>query len=103
MSDDSRDQGLEFGSFDDALDDVDYPITNEALVERFGDEELDLPGGETTLREVLSAAPDDDEYESPNEVHEAIKTFVGSEAVGREGTTDRTSGGAEEYEDDQAT
>jgi len=98
--DDSREQGIELGSFGEDVDDLDYPVTNGALVERYGDQELDLPQGETTLGAVLSPAPDD-EYESPTEVREVIKTFVDSDAVGREGTTDRTSGGAEEYEHDQ--
>lgn len=86
--DDDREQGIEFGDLDDELEDVDYPITNEELVERFGNRTLGTADGEVTVRETLEGQSDVT-YESPGDVHDAVLNMVGSEAVGRKGYSDR--------------
>ena len=85
----SRELGVEFGNLKSKLDDADYPITNEQLVERYGDETLEFPSGERTFGETIGPLPDDQEYEEPFEVEQAVMNMVDSEAVGREGYSDR--------------
>ncbi|WP_310925605.1 DUF5789 family protein [Halogeometricum salsisoli] len=51
--DESREQGVEFGSLGDELADDEYPTSKADLLERYGDRELELEDGSQTLREVL--------------------------------------------------
>lgn len=101
----SREQGVEFGDLTAALEDHDYPTTQERLLEEYGDEQLDLADGEVTLSSVLaereSAAEEDTiEYDSPDEVHQAVLNMVGDRAVGRTDYSDR--GGSLPDEDGEA-
>jgi hypothetical protein len=52
-SDDTREQGIEFGQLKEKLASLDYPTTNDRLLEEYGDFELEHPGGSATLREIL--------------------------------------------------
>lgn len=91
----SREAGVEFGELKEKLASHEYPTTGDELVEEYGDFELELPGGSETFGEILgkrrSTDGDDDDlqYESPDEVHQMVLTMVGSDAVGREGYSDR--------------
>jgi hypothetical protein len=89
---DSREQGVDIGPLADELESHSYPTTTSELVDEYGDYELDLPKGSQTLEEVLGELEGtDEEYETPNEVRQMIYNAVGSEAVGREGYSDRGS------------
>lgn len=92
-----REAGVEFGDLADDLESEAYPLTLEELLSSHGDEELVLGDETTTLREVLEPLGED-EYESPEEVKEAVLGMVGDEAVGRKGYSDR--GGESPGEDD---
>ena len=99
VSDDSRVRGVEFGDLQEDLESLDYPVSRETLVDRFGSRELDLVDGTTTIEDVLSRDPADRTYRSAEAVRRAAMRLVGSDAVGREGYTDRgtdSPGGAEE-------
>jgi len=85
---DSRTRGVEFGPLDDELENEEYPMEKDEVVERYGDYELDLEDGEVTVREVLEPLGETS-YESADEVRQGILNMVGDEAVGREGYSDR--------------
>lgn len=87
-SDSSREQGIGFGDLDEKLLSVDYPVHVDAIREEYGDHELDLPEGSTTLGDAL-AELEGERFESVDGVKTAVKNVVGSDAVGREGYTDR--------------
>jgi hypothetical protein len=89
VTDDSRVRGVAFGELRESLESLDYPVSNGKLIERFGSHELDLVDGTTTLREVLARDPNDRSYRSAAAVERAVTRLVGSDAVGREGYTDR--------------
>ncbi|WP_129114535.1 DUF5789 family protein [Halegenticoccus tardaugens] len=93
MSDeeDSREQGIEFGDLEEKLDDHEYPATAEELVDEYGDHELELPSGARTFGEILEPYQEEsgEEFERAEEVRQAVFNMVGSEAVGREGYSDR--------------
>lgn len=93
---DDRELGVEFGDLGDELGSVDYPLSLEELLDEHGDAELVLGEETTTLREVLEPLGED-EYESAEEVNQAVLTMVDSEAVGREHYSDR--GGTDAGED----
>jgi len=100
----SREQGVEFGGLMDALENHDYPTTQERLLGAYGDETLDLADGEERLSSVLAeremaAEQAQIEYESPEEVSQAILNMVGDRAVGRTDYSDRGGSLQDEVED----
>ncbi|WP_158058768.1 DUF5789 family protein [Halorussus halophilus] len=98
-SDDGRELGVELGDLEDDLESADYPMDSGELMDKYGDRELDLQGGSETLREAL-ATGDDETFESADEVEQAILNRVSSEAVGREGYSDRGSDAADDNTDE---
>lgn len=96
-SEDSREQGIEFGSLGDELETESYPLSHEALLDRHGDSVLRLVDGETTLREVLPA-DQEQTYEDAEGVRQTVFAMVGDGAIGRDEYTDR--GGATPGEGD---
>jgi hypothetical protein len=89
-SDPTREQGIDFGDLDEKLRTVDYPVSTETLRRMHGDHELDLVDGSTTLGDALETL-DETTFSSADGVVRAVKTVVGTDAVGREGYTDRGS------------
>lgn len=85
---DSRKQGVEFGSLAEELEDEEYPIDTDELLETYGDRELELQDGSQSLREVLGPMGETT-YESAEDVKDAVVGMVSDEAIGREGETDR--------------
>jgi hypothetical protein len=89
-SEDNRQQGVELGALDEALETHDYPATSGDLVAAYGDFEIELPGGSQHLEDVLGILDQDDEqFADPEEARQAIYNLVGSEAVGRDDYSDR--------------
>lgn len=88
QNEDSREQGVEFGPLADELDDEEYPIDKEGLLERHGDRELKLEGDTTTLQEVLEAQGETT-YESADDVRRSVIGMVSDEAIGRDNYSDR--------------
>lgn len=85
---DSRACGIGFRSLDEELGEELFPIDNRELLSRYGDHELELADGTTTLAEVLEPAGGR-EYEAVGSVRRAVLTMVDDDAVGPEGYTDR--------------
>lgn len=85
---DHRELGVEFGELRDELDGVSYPITNEELIESYGDTKLYLPNGTETLREILGAL-DRESYLDTVDVSQAVFTMIGEGAIGRKFYSDR--------------
>ena len=88
-NDESRQLGVELGDLEDELDELDYPVDNDELLESHGNAELELPDGTTTLEEVLGSM-EDQTYQDAEEVEAMIMNMVGDEAIGRKGYSDRT-------------
>jgi hypothetical protein len=88
--DDTREQGVEFGEFEETMETLDYPIDNDELLDQHGNAELELPEGTTTLSAVLEPIQDDEQtYENEDDLETMIMNMVGDDAVGREGYSDR--------------
>lgn len=100
-SGDDREMGLELGEVRDELEAEEYPLDADELMEKYGDHEIGLPDGEESLREVL-ATGSDETFESADEVEQAILNRVGSDAVGRQGYTDRSSGAVEDEQNEES-
>ncbi|MCU4751853.1 hypothetical protein OB919_07640 [Halobacteria archaeon AArc-curdl1] len=89
MSNDSRERGVELGSLKTDLEDHEYPISQDHLIEEHGDIELEMKE-ETTALEELIAPLNEDEYASYEEIEGAVMNMVGDEAIGRKNYSDRT-------------
>lgn len=85
--DDSREQGVELGSLAEQLDAHSYPATTTELVHEYGDHEVELPDGTELFGDILAGT--EETYESSEAVRQMLYTMVGSDAVGREGYSDR--------------
>lgn len=94
---DNRDRGVEFGALADDLADASYPMSTSALLEQYGDRELEHASGTVSLGEVLPAELDR-QFEGVDDVHDAVLNMIGEAAVGREGYSDRGAGIAEQEE-----
>ncbi len=102
QNDESREQGVEFGSLADDLEDEEYPIDTEALLERYGDRELGLGDDTATLQTVLEPQGEAT-YESADDVRQSIIGMVSDEAIGRKNYSDRGgSTDAEEGEEEES-
>lgn len=87
-SDANREQGIDFGGLQEKLQSLDYPTSVEEVRREYGDHELVLADGTSTLGETLSEV-EDETYESADGVLQSVKGAVDEEAVGREGYSDR--------------
>ncbi|WP_138007327.1 DUF5789 family protein [Halalkalirubrum salinum] len=85
---DTREQGIEFGSLVEKLENESYPISHEELLSRYGDHEIELIDEQTSLRTILGAE-NEREYADTEGVRQAIFSMVSEDAVGREGYSDR--------------
>ncbi|MFP4175260.1 MAG: hypothetical protein ACLFSW_05720 [Halobacteriales archaeon] len=69
------------------LEELDYPVTNEDVVNRFGDVTLLLADGEEVLGYVLTDS-DEESFGSPTELEEEIYANLPKEAVGEPGQSE---------------
>jgi hypothetical protein len=99
--DDDRTLGLDFSNIEEDLENEEYPISAEELLERYGDREIGMSDGSESFGEVLVTGGDET-FESADEVRQTVLNRVSSEAVGREGYTDRGAGNVEGERDDES-
>ena len=92
-SEGNREHGIEFGDLVADLDDESFPLSHDALLDRYGDRELGLFDDQVALDEVLQQEGEQ-EYEDAESVRQTVLNMVGGEAVGREGYSDRGGTGA---------
>lgn len=99
--DDGREQGIEFGTLTDDLEDDSYPLAHGTVIDRYGDHELGLGDERVPLREIL-ASGQDRQYEDAEGVRQAVFNMVGDEAVGREDYSDRGGTGPDTADSTEA-
>ncbi|MBZ6493667.1 DUF5789 family protein [Natrinema longum] len=89
MPDDSRELGVELGDLQETLENLEYPIGHDELLEAHGEETVEMSGNTTTLEDLIGPL-NEDEYRDYGEVEGAIVNMVGDEAIGRKNYSDRT-------------
>lgn len=82
-SNDTREQGIEFGSLEAELENESYPLTKEELLDRHGGQTLGFEDGDSKLREILNTE-NDREFDDAESVRQEIFAMVEDGAVGRE-------------------
>ncbi|QLG50634.1 DUF5789 family protein [Natrinema halophilum] len=100
MPDDSRELGVEFGDLQETLENEEYPIGHDELLEKHGDEEIEMSGETTTLEDLIGPLGED-EYRDYDAVEGAIMNMVSDEAIGRKNYSDRTPPAAGEDRQDE--
>lgn len=93
MTEDEEDysEGVGFADVQPLLEEIEYPITAAALVDRYGDHEIERTNaGPITIRELFEPLVED-QFESATEVRETIMTLMPKESVGRQRYSDRGS------------
>ncbi|WP_435156232.1 DUF5789 family protein [Haladaptatus sp. DFWS20] len=100
MSSDDREQGIDYGPLNEKLEQHDYPTSAETLIDEYGEHEIDHQNGAETLQEVFEPLTESDgqTFESADQVRQMILNMISSDAVGREGYSDR---GSEQVDNDQ--
>ena len=100
MSSNDREQGIDYGQLNEKLEQQDYPISAESLIDEYGEYEIDHQNGTKTLQEVFDPLTESDgqTFDSADQVRQMILNMIGSDAVGREGYSDR---GSEHVDDEQ--
>ncbi|WP_299262391.1 DUF5789 family protein [Halorientalis sp.] len=73
---------------DDRIGAHTYPATTEEVIEEYGDIELELPNGDERLGDVLGRLGTET-FETAEDVRVAALSAVSSNAIGREGYSDR--------------
>lgn len=68
--------------------DLSYPLTTEELVERIGDEAIDLSNGEETVAAVFGRLGET-EFTDPTDAHSAFMSGLSTLAIGRKAYSDR--------------
>ncbi|ELY71521.1 DUF5789 family protein [Natrinema versiforme] len=89
MAEDSRERGVELGDLQETLEAEEYPIGHDELLEKHGDETIEMSGNTTTLEDLIDPLGED-KYRDYEEVEGAIMNMVGDEAIGRKNYSDRT-------------
>jgi hypothetical protein len=100
MTEDNRELGVELGDLGDDLESVDYPVSQDELLEEYGDGEIDMGEESATLEELLDPL-NEDEYQSYGDVEQAIMNMVGDDAIGRKNYSDRTPPAAGEQRQEE--
>ncbi|WP_254528663.1 DUF5789 family protein [Natrinema gelatinilyticum] len=100
MPDDSRELGVELGNLQETLENEEYPIGHDELLDEYGDAEIEMSGDTSTL-EALIGPMGEDEYRDYDEIEGAIMTMVDDEAIGRKNYSDRTPPAAGEDRQDE--
>ena len=55
MTDESRELGVDLSDVEEDLEDLDYPIEQDELLEEYGEEEIDMGEESATLEELLAS------------------------------------------------
>jgi len=100
MADDNRELGLELGDVAEELASEEYPIGHDELLEKHGDETIEMAGNTTTLEELIGPLGED-EYQDYEQVEQAIMNMVSDEAIGRKNYSDRTPPATGEQRQDE--
>lgn len=100
MSTDDREQGIDFGELDEMLEQQDYPVTTDELLDEYGEDEIEHSNGTTTLRDILGPLEQENHtYESAEEVRQMVFNMIGTEAVGRDRYSDRGTAQDQDQQD----
>lgn len=83
-------------------DEQKFPVTSEELAEQYGDQSIDMANETESLGSVFDRLEDEEEYDNPEQVREAVYGAVTGQAGGPEeyneerdlGAVDRAEGGS---------
>lgn len=86
--DDSRKQGVEFGTLADDLEAEEYPMDKDELLAEYGPHRIELGEDSESIEDILGPVGDTT-YDSAEEVIDNVISMVSDDAIGREEYSDR--------------
>lgn len=92
-------QGVELGSIDDVLNEIEYPITADEVVERWGDREIERTNAAPIAIEELFGSMGETSFDTEQDLQEMLLSQMTRESTGREGYSDRGGSLPTETED----
>lgn len=98
--DQQREEGVNFTSIEDVLDAIEYPITADELVDRYGDREIERTNAEPITIEELFGPMGETSFESEDDLQTMLLGQMPRDSEGRTGYSDR--GGSLPTETDAA-
>ena len=100
-SDDDHQQGVEFGSIESVFEALDYPVTAEELVSRFGDREIQRTSADPIAVRELFAGAGDRSFDSDEQLRQGMLNMMPAESVGRQRYSDRGGSEGDELTDEE--
>lgn len=91
-------EGVELGTLDNVLDSIEYPITADEIVERWGDEEVDRTNAEPISLRELFEPMGETEFTSEKDLQEMLLGQMPRDSEGRTNYSDRGGSLPEETE-----
>lgn len=82
-------RSLGLAAIAEVVDQAAFPVTTEALIEEYGDREVEYPHGSETIASILRTSGMET-YETADEIELAILNGVRRDAVGRPRYSDRS-------------
>jgi hypothetical protein len=101
-SEEDHEQGVEFGSIESVFEELDYPVTAGAVVDEYGDRELERTSADPIAIRDLFVGSGDQSFESEEELRQGMLNMMPAESVGRQRYSDRDSDGQEPGDEDES-
>jgi hypothetical protein len=79
---------MELNGTGDRIENAEYPLTTDELVDTLDHAHLDLQNGTEAVAEILGRCGEET-YETPEDARLALYNGVSSKAIGRKGYSDR--------------
>ena len=84
-----RDEGVDFGDINPALERLSYPLSVAAFVDECGDRSIERTNADPITVGELFDGTGEDTFESPEEVRQSLLNLMPADSVGRKGYSDR--------------
>ncbi|MFB6166128.1 MAG: hypothetical protein ABEJ31_13285 [Haloarculaceae archaeon] len=88
-TDADREEGVNFTDLDPVLEDLSYPISTAEFVAQHGGHTIERTNADPITVEDVFEGTGEDTYEDPEELRQAILTFMPADSVGRDHYSDR--------------
>ncbi|MFC6939663.1 hypothetical protein ACFQE8_06745 [Salinirubellus sp. GCM10025818] len=84
-----REEGVDFAGLEPVFEEIDYPITKEEFVDRYGDRSIERTNAEPVTVRELYADMGEETLESTEAVRQSILNYMPRDSVGRARYSDR--------------
>jgi hypothetical protein len=87
--DQAREEGVNFSSIEDVFEEISYPITADAIVDRWGDREIQRTNADPIAIEELFGPMGETKFESEDDLRTMLLGQMPEDSAGRSNYSDR--------------